>query len=870
MELKRQHIFDDILGGGSSMFHSAILTCYSFDPIFYANFFKPQLNARGICNQLVLIDAYRLDEAKEDERFSFRPGISPFEGYTPLRIECRSGGVFHPKIGIFIGEKRVTAIIGSGNLTYSGMSYNDEAWGAYSVSSADSFEAPVISAVWRYLKTIIARQNLASSTLQLSWMLENSEILQRLDSMDQVATPAGDASGESFEFAANTEAGSIFDRIVGAVGGDAVKRITICAPFYDVKGTALKNFLNALSPSEITCLVHPEEGSLPTELDLKAFRNIHFFDYKVSGEKRSKMVHAKLIQIETATGTVLAIGSANASIQALGNTERGSNDEADIIVRCSQKRDYLKDLGISKDEEIFDLSSVRKLEKSNDEKKTSPEVIIQSCELLDDGFHISIAKGPVKDIELHLVDDFKKDLVQRLTLENGTSIIPNAGGRLARTVFITRDGVSISNKCVVLISSEIERKNPDKVMAPIARLLETAKDSADFERLLQYVHIEEETSFKGGVRIASSDGRKKETSTQREFTDEELNKKLFRNRQASLEQINDRILDRLAGLLFASGDNDEYAEMPQDESTTQKDIDNGVPEEEEKPKGQRKNGKTPKEFSVMDEARGYFKKLLRHYDQLSWDKPDYEKVGPAILIQKPYYIQTKTDLAYSAVCIAVYEMLRIAKYGNQDEWEEMMEYFVPIVGSFLLIYRDLPLSVTPATMQKITRKHRNLVVFSLLLLSFWKDYGTNELLQKLLTLNLFDSYRDNLDELRSVFAEYENLLDKNIVLSEQESIDTIHQCYAAYQAFIQNKDAHREQLSPASDEVIIFRQSFGFLLLSDIAYGSQSTKDRKVIVGNAFAPGFRESAVSSQSRTAPQRGMISGVTLIASAVVFDN
>ena len=53
MDFKRQHIFDDILGGGSSTYHSAILTCYSFDPFFYANFFKPQLNARGICNQLV-------------------------------------------------------------------------------------------------------------------------------------------------------------------------------------------------------------------------------------------------------------------------------------------------------------------------------------------------------------------------------------------------------------------------------------------------------------------------------------------------------------------------------------------------------------------------------------------------------------------------------------------------------------------------------------------------------------------------------------------------------------------------------------------------------------------------------------------------
>lgn len=868
MEFKRQHIFDDILGGGSSTYHSAILTCYSFDPFFYANFFKPQLNARGICNQLVLIDANRLDEAKEDERFSFIPGVSPFEGYTPLRIECKSGGVFHPKIGIFIGEKRVTAIIGSGNLTYSGMSYNDEAWGAFSVSSAGAFEAPIISAVWHHLKGIIARQNLFSATLQLSWMLENSALLQQLDDMDSATVPVEDAFGESFEFVANTDAGSIFTRIVEAVGSDAVKKISICAPFYDIKGTALKNFLNALSPSEIGCLVHPEEGTLPTELDMKAFPNIRFFNYKVSGEKRCKMVHAKLIQLETASGTVLAIGSANASIQALGDARRGINDEADIIVKSSRKRDYLDDLGISRDEEIFDLTSFKKLEKSDDEKKTTPLVVIQCCELLEDGFHITIAKGPIEDVDLHMVDDFKKDSVQHLSLDNGVSVIPNAGGRLARTVFITKDGICISNKCIVLISSEIERKNPDKIMAPIARLLETAQDSVDFERLLQYVHIEEETSTKGSVRLASSDGRKNEAGSQREFTDEDLDKKIFRNRQATLEQINDRILDRLAGLLFAAGDNNDYSEMPQDESTSQKDIDSGVPEEEEKPKGQLKNGKTPKEFSVMDEARGYFKKLLRHYDQLSWDKPDYDKVGPAILIQKPYYVQSKTDLAYSSVCIAVYEMLRIAKCGNQAEWNEMMEYFVPIVGSFLLLYRDLPSTATPATIQKITRKHRNLVVFSLLLISFWRDYGSRVALQKLLTLNLFDSYRNNLDDLQSVFTEYQELLEKEILSTEKESIDMINECYAGYMAFIKHKDAHREALSPSMDSVIIFRQSFGFLQMSDIEYSPQSTQERKVIVCNAIAPGFPE-LLSTKNRITPPRGMISAVTLITTAFVFD-
>ena len=504
----------------------------------------------------------------------------------------------------------------------------------------------------------------------------------------------------------------------------------------------------------------------------------------------------------------------------------------------------------------------------NVEKTASPIVVIQSCELLDDGFHITIEKGPIADIDLHLVDDFRKKQILHFSLDNGSSVIPNETGRIARTVYLTKDGERISNKCIILIRSEIERKNPDKIMAPIARLLETAQDSADFERLLQYVHIEEETSTKGSVRIAASDGRKKDPGTGREFTDEDFDKKVFRNRQATMEQINDRILDRLASLLFASGDSIDYSEMPQDETTSQKDIDSGVPEEDVKPSRQRNGGKTPKEYSVMDEARGYFKKLLKHYDQLSWNKPDFDKVGPGILIQKPFYIQEQSDLAYSAICIAVYEMLRIAKSGDQNEWEEMMEYFVPLVGSYLLLFRTLPSSLTAATAQKMSRKHRNLVVFSLLLISFWKDYGQRETLQRLLTLNLLDSYKDNLDELESVFSEYEDLLAKDLVLSEKESIDMIHQCYASYRAFIENKDSRREPLTPSMGYVIIYRPSFGFLQMTDISYSPQPTPERKVIVSDAIAPGFPE-VLPSRNRISPPRGMISGVTLTASALVFE-
>ena len=131
-----------------------------------------------------------------------------------------------------------------------------------------------------------------------------------------------------------------------------------------------------------------------------------------------------------------------------------------------------------------------------------------------------------------------------------------------------------------------------------------------------------------------------------------------------------------------------------------------------------------------------------------------------------------------------------------------------------------------------------------------------------------ESDKNKLDELEIVISEYEDLLAKDLVLSEKESIDMIHQCYASYRAFIENKDSRRDALTPLMDHVIIYRPSFGFLQMTDISYSPQSTPERKVIVSDAIAPGFPE-LLPSRNRISPPRGMISGVTLTASALVFE-
>ena len=168
----------------------------------------------------------------------------------------------------------------------------------------------------------------------------------------------------------------------------------------------------------------------------------------------------------------------------------------------------------------------------------------------------------------------------------------------------------------------------------------------------------------------------------------------------------------------------------------------------------------------------------------------------------------------------------------------------------------------------MARKHKNMVVFSLLLISFWKDYGQKWTLQKLLTLNLLDSYKNNLSELEAVFAEYEELLNRDLVPVERESVELVHQCYANYLTFISNKDIHRGELSPSIQKAIVYRPSFGFLQLVDIKYGKKAADGQRLVTCNAIAPGFPE-WIKGLNRATPSRGKISGVLLKPTALVYE-
>lgn len=105
------------------MYHSAVLTCYTFDPVFFGAYYLPVLRNVGIVNVVVLMDSRQYDALMQE----LPKGVDCSFGYTLIRMKPGSGmGVFHSKVSFLVGEKQGLLLIGSGNLTYSGISLNDE------------------------------------------------------------------------------------------------------------------------------------------------------------------------------------------------------------------------------------------------------------------------------------------------------------------------------------------------------------------------------------------------------------------------------------------------------------------------------------------------------------------------------------------------------------------------------------------------------------------------------------------------------------------------------------------------------------------------------------------------------------------------
>ena len=785
MITQEENIFD-LLGKGSTVYHSAILTSFTFDPYYFSNYYMPQMRSRGIKNVVVLIDSTQYDAILEDtETFkNFR------HDFALIRVKNKTNGVFHPKVSLFLGDKQALALVGSGNLTYSGISHNKELWGAFCADDKESDEALIIKDIWDYLSGIIRLSSSEVAIQQLEWCKIYSAAIRDFESIE-----SPQQSDFKFLYAKSEE--SIFSQIREILKGE-VNTIKVIAPFYDMEGSLINTLKSSFKPKTIKCAIDESYGYIPRKI--KDSSDIQFFHWhEIFGSDNkfelAKKLHAKAIQFETSEGTFFVLGSANATSAAFGLNSHSFNDEANIIIH-SDKEDFFKKLGIDFGKQcvksINDFHSVAKysIRSANEALITH----ITLCERhLHDKLYISFDKI-VADAKIRLcLDDGYRDFDF-----NKDGIDIGGLGKIQYAVAILGDK-EISNKALVLDFADLVKRNPDSKYTKIESLFHTNNGDWDdnIAKVLSYVNFDvKDKSRTSGVSKGLSDtSAKSETVISKEQFD---NTKFSKSVDANLYSLNMRILDQIQFFNSNKQENDDEI----DEYASMEDLVTGNAQDDSQKR------RILKSHSSKNEILSYLRRLKRHYDTIA---KDFDNQDPFYRLQSQgvHFENNITCNDYSYILIALMLIFQRIAYpikGDNNGYQ-YRHYFAELVGRFMMIYRAGYSNTNDFTYTKLEEMHRNFLVYSLLILS---TSNMNKDNIKVWTLNLFETYGADIEKLTNCYTDFTRLLNEYKSLIKDQAIEAIDNAFKKYQNFLKT-GGNIVPISLYSENFYFYRNKFGFI-----------------------------------------------------------
>ena len=422
-------------------------------------------------------------------------------------MKSRGNGVFHPKVALYVGESKCMALVGSGNLTCGGTSYNEEVWNAFCADSATSAEAPIINAVWRYINSLIGDDS-ENVKEQLKWVTAFSELMRGISESGQTVLENDE---ERISLLSNEPGSSIFAQLKAPMDGIAVKKLSMLAPYYDTNGRAIVALMDTFNPEAVDCYVDNERGTLPTGLPASYLDRISF--HKINEDR----THAKILQLESESETWVLTGSANITQAALGLDGQSGNEEASILLRAKGKVDYLKELGFEKSP--IDILTTAQKGGNKTLSKSQKEVSIHSCELWEGTYRLKLNKD-VDNVDIciyHLVGVPSIHHFDRLTRvqEMPVSLMQDA-----ISLVLQRDGVIVSNRFYILDQERIQKGCPDKVIKQLADLFGKSEGTNWWNTIagiLGSVYVDEPSSLTkdyAGRMVARTSKSKEDTSSE--------------------------------------------------------------------------------------------------------------------------------------------------------------------------------------------------------------------------------------------------------------------------------------------------------------------------------------------------------------------
>lgn len=482
--IDRRNILE-LIGKHRSKYHSCILTCYSFDFSLFEERVLPTLRLADIKNVNVLADGHFLEMAQETTT-----GKEFKHNRTYNFLPIYETGVFHPKIMLLTGKKHGLLIIGSGNITSSGLNTNDEIWGAFHLDNIGNENAPLLGAVWHYLQPFL-NQSLGFVPQKIEWIRKHSPWLEELPIADSWINIQ--SLGIEAKFVSNTEQASTYRQLIDNVPNKNIEQITVVSPYYDRSGTQLIQLKKHFNPSRFKCMVDPKSGLLPTEVSTEGIDFYNWADCKKDYEETYNRLHAKLIHFQDKENEYVLLGSANMTVAAMGTADnKAANAEAGILLRRTlMAKNWIEELKIHIPEKPIELSqqTYQGIE-PNSVKRTNYQYRVLYAELRGKEITLYLNKNITIDFKIVVLDRNDSPLENTVinSSENVLVVQIVDPDSVFKVSLINENHERISNFSIAHRLEALLRCNPDPTQEKLNACLEQDyPDGEGITELLDFV-----------------------------------------------------------------------------------------------------------------------------------------------------------------------------------------------------------------------------------------------------------------------------------------------------------------------------------------------------------------------------------------------
>ena len=792
--IERQNIIK-LLGDRTNIYHSALLTTYSFDPIYFEAVYLSTLRKLGITNVVVLMDASMYDQLLSDSNYQCHR-VSQYN-YTLVRTENYHSGVFHPKVVLFFGEEEGTLIVGSGNLTYSGLANNDEVWNAFHVQGNNSIHYPLFYQAWKYLSQS-ANQTSSLVSRQIDWMLEQSPWLHQ-ETTDSTALLS---SGEECALLYNTAESTILDKLLLSIGDKRIVSIKVIAPFYDAEGDALSALKKQLAPKEMLCILDLERQSAPYSL-LKTDTSTVFCK-----SDSSNPLHAKIFELQAEDETWLLCGSANAGNMALGTGHYAFNDEVCILLHCNTQRNYIAELGLKyialTQEERKSIIKPKQIEK--DPNKLQVKFVC--CEEQNDELRLQFSKDGIKG-ELTLLDShqsiiYQKNIITRQDMSINIADVEIANLNIA---VLMNNETEISNRLLVVREVNVERGNPDPKRRKLSRLLDDPDLLENLSHILGYIEFDD--AKKMSKRVKSADNTTSDEQEDVAVTSDRFN--VLKDSALSISMHSGiRILGYLRQILFKN------EEIENTEDDLLEIDDEGSKGDDEKEKDfDHKSSEASDAAKMRNDVVSFLKKMLSFLQEKTKDVSiygDYNKAVNRQCLQAASGLNAASSIAVAARAI----IFMMNKYGQVvRKPAEVRDLFIKCTGYFLSLYSNKLPDADTLRNRKIRELLNDATIDVLSALCFF-GYDKQDCLMPQLVLNALELWKGQ-EEINDLLPLMDSQIERlNPEVLNPKSIDRIRGIAAVYL----NGETPIEEFSLWHDKIFMLRRGFGFLIVDNLKRAS--------------------------------------------------